>query len=211
MVEKTNINIDTRIFNADYIPGIFDAVWWAAAVIIGYGDEAPATPCGRMWGIVGMIGGASFLALFTAILSSALTEARLVTASYKRDTLTAAGVDGSTKVCTPSSAYPNEYDVLKAADTYVAPDNSLSTCLRDLEDGKCEIVVYDEPTLRAARKANSTMLDMFMAIPGEDILVLASAFSNEVVTNKEGTFEQAVVTLHNEALELVPDYFPESG
>ena len=158
-----------------------------------------------------MIGGASFLALFTAILSSALTEARLVTASYRRDTLTAASVDASTKICTPSSAYPKEYDVLKTADTYVAPDNSLSTCLRDLEEGKCEIAVYDEPTLRAARKANSTMLEMFMAIPGEDILVLASAFSNEVVTNKEGTFEQAVVTLHNEALELVPDYFPESG
>ena len=38
--------------------------------------------------------------------------------------------------------------------------------------------------------------------------VLASAFSAEVVSEVEGTFEQAVVTLHNVALELADTYFP---
>lgn len=34
IVEKTNTNLETRIFHLDYMPGIFDAVWWTSSVIM---------------------------------------------------------------------------------------------------------------------------------------------------------------------------------
>lgn len=84
-----------------------------------YGGEAPQTPCGRTCALMGMIIGAAFLSLFTALLSSALTAARLATATYRFTQLREQDVTSKTRICTPSTAYPGEYKVLLAADTYV--------------------------------------------------------------------------------------------
>ncbi|MEW5422716.1 cyclic nucleotide-gated ion channel [Amorphus sp. 3PC139-8] len=55
---------------------VLHSLWWAIVTIttVGYGDAVPITPLGRMIAVVTMVVGFAFIALPTAILSSAFAE-----------------------------------------------------------------------------------------------------------------------------------------
>lgn len=55
---------------------VLHSLWWAIVTIttVGYGDAVPVTPLGRMIAVVTMVVGFAFIALPTAILSSAFAE-----------------------------------------------------------------------------------------------------------------------------------------
>lgn len=53
-------------------PTIFDGFWWAfvTATTVGYGDHIPLTPMGRTLGILLMLTGGSFIALYISTIST---------------------------------------------------------------------------------------------------------------------------------------------
>lgn len=53
-------------------PTIFDGIWWAfvTAATVGYGDYTPLTTEGRIVGILLMLTGGSFIALYVSAVSS---------------------------------------------------------------------------------------------------------------------------------------------
>ena len=54
-----------------------DATWWAITTMttVGYGDQYPVTPVGRLVGVTLMLGGITLLGVVTATLASWLVEA----------------------------------------------------------------------------------------------------------------------------------------
>ena len=85
-----------------------------------------------------------------------LTSARLQTEQYTWNYLQ--DISRQTVVCSPAPAYKDTFEILQLADTYSPDDNSLDTCIRDLEAGIADVVAYDEPTLHAILAANSTQV-----------------------------------------------------
>ncbi len=62
-------------FPREYWPGIWEALWWAAVTVttVGYGDKAPRTAIGRIFGLVWMVGGLFLIAFFTAQVTATFT------------------------------------------------------------------------------------------------------------------------------------------
>lgn len=60
----------------DKFGSVPDAAWWAMATLttVGYGDVAPITPMGRLFGGITMVGGLCILALPVAIISSGFAQ-----------------------------------------------------------------------------------------------------------------------------------------
>ncbi|MBD3779428.1 potassium channel family protein [Cellulomonas sp. ES6] len=58
------------------IDGFGDGLWWAATTVttVGYGDEYPTTPTGRLVAVGLMIGGVALLGVVTASLASWLVD-----------------------------------------------------------------------------------------------------------------------------------------
>ncbi len=89
-------------------------------------------------------------------------------------------------------------------------DQTLDSCLRDLEAGLCEVVAYDEPILQNVLANNATLAARFQVILGTDKLVLAPAYSGEVLSTIKGTVEQAVIESQDRAEVYLQQYFPSS-
>jgi len=61
------------------IDGVSDALWWALSTVttVGYGDIVPATPAGRIIGMVLMVVGIGVMAALISQVSATIVETRL--------------------------------------------------------------------------------------------------------------------------------------
>jgi voltage-gated potassium channel len=68
MVEEVGVGQDIESF--------FDALWWSAATVttVGYGDIAPVTPVGRIFGLLAMVVGITSFGVVTARLAAFLVS-----------------------------------------------------------------------------------------------------------------------------------------
>ena len=66
-------------FSSGYLPGLWDAFWWAIVTIttVGYGDKAPKAFTGRLFALFWMIFGYFMFAYFTASVTSTVTVQEL--------------------------------------------------------------------------------------------------------------------------------------
>lgn len=76
------------------IQGISDALWWALSTVttVGYGDIVPATPLGRIIGMVLMVVGIGVMAALISQVSATLVESRLARIRRPRAATSAAAV-----------------------------------------------------------------------------------------------------------------------
>src|SRR3954470_902459 len=67
-----------RVADPKTYPTIFDSWWWAIQTVttVGYGDNVPQQPLGKVVASVLMIGGLAFLSIVTATITSSFIEHR---------------------------------------------------------------------------------------------------------------------------------------
>src|SRR4051794_36327762 len=78
MVVVFAFGILERIVDPKTYPTIWDAWWWAIQTVttVGYGDNPPQQPAGKVVASVLMIGGLAFLSVVTATITSSFVARR---------------------------------------------------------------------------------------------------------------------------------------
>lgn len=128
--------------------GLADGFWWSAVTMttVGYGDKAPVTKGGRLVGFIWMFAGIIMISSLTAGIASALTVqslgAKISSAEDLRrhDVGTISG-SSSESYLQLFSVEPRGY-------------SSVEKALRDVNEGKLEIFVYDRPIINYYLESN---------------------------------------------------------
>jgi voltage-gated potassium channel len=78
MIAVFAFGIFQRIADPKTYPTIWDAWWWAIQTVttVGYGDNVPQQPAGKVVAAVLMIGGLAFLSIVTATITSSFVARR---------------------------------------------------------------------------------------------------------------------------------------
>lgn len=122
--------------------GIWDGVWWSAVTLttVGYGDKAPKSRYGKIAALLLMFGGLLFISGLTASIASSLTVNEL---SNNPDSFSEFK---DLKVGTVANSGAEQFlmeHFFKNIQGY--PD--VTPGLNDLENGKLDAFIYDEPIL----------------------------------------------------------------
>ena len=136
--------------SAAYLPGIFDALWWAVVTVstVGYGDFYPVTWLGRVLGIVVILSGLAVFGLYIGQISSALTVERLKTKLRRKEDLK--GRQVATRAGVAAA------DELRAVGARVVDADSIEDAYALLDRGDVEAVVFDTPVLQNHCKEDSS-------------------------------------------------------
>src|SRR5205809_5099403 len=122
-----------------YVPGIFEACWWAASTLATQADQMPRTALARIVAVIWMFASVVFIAYFTAAVTSSLTIQQLHGDINGPDDLRGkrvASVRGSTSV---------EY--LKQHHIDVVEFPKVEDALEALQHDQADAIVYDAPIL----------------------------------------------------------------
>jgi polar amino acid transport system substrate-binding protein len=125
--------------NTAYFPGIFKALWWAAATLATQAEEMPKAPWSRIFSVLWMFVSVVFVAYFTATVTTSLTVEQLQSNIKGPDDLPGkriATITGST-----SANYLRESNI--TAVTYP----QINQAFQALEREQVDAVVYDAPIL----------------------------------------------------------------
>lgn len=108
------------------IDGVSDALWWALSTVttVGYGDIVPATPPGRIVGMLLMVVGIGVMAALISQVSATLVESRLARSRGKRPSAPAAAVER------PQATVGRVGDL---------SDVELATLLREIVELHCQV------------------------------------------------------------------------
>ncbi|MFW6019786.1 MAG: transporter substrate-binding domain-containing protein [Bacteroidales bacterium] len=121
--------------------GVGDGFWWSAVTMttVGYGDKAPVTKLGRIFGFIWMFTAIIVISGFTASIASSLTVSQINTSIKKVNDLrnvSVATVKGSS-----SEKYLNEKSILYQS----YPE--LDAAIQALHKDKVTALVYDDAIL----------------------------------------------------------------
>jgi len=121
--------------------GIGDGIWWSAVTMttVGYGDKSPLTGWGRVIGIIWMFTAVIIISSFTAGISAALTYNKFKTDIRGLQDLR--NVEVGTVRNSSTASYLSESQI--KYNSY----ETLAKAISELESGKIDAVVYDEPLL----------------------------------------------------------------
>lgn len=123
------------------IKGLGHGIWWSAVTMttVGYGDKAPTTGAGRFISIIWMFTAVIIISSFTASISAALTYNKFKTDIRSLQDLRNAKV-GTVQSSSTASYLSESHIKYKSYAT-------LKEAMADLQAGKLDAVVYDEPIL----------------------------------------------------------------
>jgi polar amino acid transport system substrate-binding protein len=131
---------DEGILGTDrYIPGIFNACWWAAATLATQADAMPRSPLGRVIAIIWMFTSVVFVASFTATVTTTLTVQRL-----EGDIRGPRDLPGR-RVATTKGSTAAEY--LRGHGATAITFDRIDQAYESLQQGNVDAVVYDSPIL----------------------------------------------------------------
>jgi polar amino acid transport system substrate-binding protein len=122
-----------------YIPGIFEACWWAAATLATQAESMPKSLLGRMLAVLWMFTSVVFVAYFTATVTSNLTVQNL-----QGDIKGPNDLPGKT-VLTVKSSTAEKY--LRKGGLSVVSYPSIDIAYKALLARKGDAIVYDSPVL----------------------------------------------------------------
>ena len=129
-------------FPADYWPGIWEALWWAAvtATTVGYGDKTPKGVGGRLFGLLWMFVGLFVLAYFTAGIASAFAIEELE-----------GNIGGAADLRGSGSGWCRTRSDRSSSATWVCPQPSFqqaNDAYDELLAGSLDAVVHDAASLQ---------------------------------------------------------------
>jgi polar amino acid transport system substrate-binding protein len=130
---------DNAIVRKPYIPGIFDAIWWATGAAHGQQPDQPKSSVGRAMSSISVIVSVIFIAFFTANVTTVLTIQQLRGDINGLDDLK------GRKVATTAGSSTAEF--LRSRDMTLVTAASLPEVYALLLEKKVDAVVFDSPVL----------------------------------------------------------------
>ncbi|MCC6612914.1 MAG: transporter substrate-binding domain-containing protein [Anaerolineae bacterium] len=134
LVERNNPD-----FPDAYLPGVGEGIWWAAASLIGAGEQMPRSIAGRVGAFVWVILGIFLIAYLTADLSAQNTVQQLQGSIGSVDDLP------GKRIATVEGTTAAEY--LREQRLIFTPLTSIEEGYALLEEGDIDALVYDSPVL----------------------------------------------------------------
>jgi len=122
-----------------YVPGIFEACWWAASTLATQADQMPRAAMARVVAVLWMFASVVFVAYFTAAVTSSLTVQQLrgdIKGPQDLPGKRVGSVKGSTSV-----------DYLRQHGVDVAEFAKVEDAYEALHQRQIDAVVYDAPVL----------------------------------------------------------------
>ena len=167
VLEKTNP--DKNPFERDYISGSFDAVW-----DVSNGFASVKTNCSRLLGLAFQYFNMALFGLLAGTISSVLTSAAQQNAVYRWNEL--ADVSHNARACVPPPSFLN-YELVQAvgSNVYVPPDNKYETCILDLFNGDCDVIIGQQLNFESILARNQTLANS-LQILSSDVDIVASYF-----------------------------------
>jgi polar amino acid transport system substrate-binding protein len=127
-------------FPDDYLPGVGEGIWWAAASMVGGSDKMPRSVAGRIAGILWMVVGIVLIAVFTANITTQNTLQSLQGAIQGLDDLPGKRI--VTVADTTAAQYLRDERLIYAAVPTIEAAYEL------LLNGNADAIVYDAPVLQ---------------------------------------------------------------
>jgi polar amino acid transport system substrate-binding protein len=122
-----------------YIPGIFEAAWWAAATLATQAEEMPKGPLGRIMAIIWMFTAVIFVAYFTATVTTGMTVQQL-----QGDIQGLKDLKGRVVATTTGSTAA---DFLRDRKIQTLEVDKINAAYEALSSQKVDAVVFDAPVL----------------------------------------------------------------
>lgn len=121
--------------------GIWDGFWWSAVTMttVGYGDKAPVTPMGKIFGLIWMFTAIIVISGFTASIASSLTVSRMGSAIEKMNDLRNVSV-GTVKASSTAEFLQNQNINFSQYD-------NIDQAIDALYHGEYKALVYDDAIL----------------------------------------------------------------
>ncbi|MFO8087009.1 MAG: transporter substrate-binding domain-containing protein [Bacteroidales bacterium] len=136
--------------------GVADGFWWSAVTMttVGYGDKAPVTPLGRIFGFIWMFTAVIVISGFTASIASSLTVNKInysIESIHDLRDVSVASIEGSSSSNFLSNQGIEHY-------TY----KSLDEAINEIKNRKYAALVYDDAILQysIARKNLDKSIDI---------------------------------------------------
>jgi polar amino acid transport system substrate-binding protein len=128
------------IASRNYVPGIFEAIFWAASTLTTQADVMPRQSLARVVALFWMFAGVVFVSFYTAQLTTSLTMRRM-----------RGGIEGirdlpGRKVGTMQQSAA--VDLLREHNAYVVEYTDTATMFKALLEGNLDAIVWNGPVLR---------------------------------------------------------------
>lgn len=176
----------------DFYTGIIDSFWWAVVTFstVGYGDISPATPLGKLYGLVSILIGLGIFGLYIAQLSASLTLKRI------KSTITSVSDLAGKKVGVKAGTTGIEIAHKYGSD--VVTFTSINEAVEAMMQGEVSAVIADAPPLQNIKNIPDLVLvgglfsrqNYAFILPTKKSSLLKKINSTLISLREDGTYDR---------------------